>query len=902
MSEMSSDRQRNTSNPRSSRWPLVFPRIIIGRLFPLSVRGVMILLILAMLVSDLLVAARHYYSLYEERRAQELQTNLELARSVAVTFEDYIQDILAEEATIGAIFTSPQPLNDEQMHELLNVDSRKYPPIRSYGWVDPQGRVLAAGEPEAVGAEISDRPYFSEIIQGQEWAAGDITMVRRNNTATFVIARGIRDEAGTLRGIVTGVVDPERLDQMLRTERIGQGAISLIDGQGQAVYSRPNGRRAGGQPNRVETNSAIDRALAGEEASATIVTANGQKRIAGYAPIRSIGWVVDASRPEAAVMAPVTAELLRESGLKVLALIVMFLVGLTISRSITVPLRRLREHAAAFGRGELDRQVEHVGPTEIKELANAFNKMAQAVEIRTRAMELILDTMGAVSATSNLDTALHELVSQLAKAIDAPICRISLLVNDDRDMVLRASYSALRPGPSPFLGHAIAVDQAPPSRQVIDGKQCVEIPSPESDLLNQAEKERWTAAGLKVALGVPLLAQDRVIGVLGLGDVKPRIFTEDEKTLCMAVAKQASVAIEKAGVYRQMAQERERLDAIIQSTSDGIVLIDGQRRVIAINPAMEALSGWAAEEVRGKPCSQVFRSRDRNGISLCETACPVLLTMTSGTAVPYAEVTITTKHGQPRDLSVSYVYVPSPSAEAGYCVAIGRDISSVREVEKLKDEFVSLLSHDLRNPLAVIHGQAQMIQRFADRTDLVREGSDAIIDTGRRMEAMIKDLVDSARLESGQLRIDRHSLNLWYFTSHLLRRAKTVMDVGRVEMEIPTDLPQVHADPDRLERILINLMTNALKYSPPKTKVLVKAERIDREVAISVADHGIGIAPKDRLRVFDRYYRADGVRKAEGLGLGLYITRMLVELHGGRIWVESELGKGSTFYFTLPSA
>jgi signal transduction histidine kinase len=128
------------------------------------------------------------------------------------------------------------------------------------------------------------------------------------------------------------------------------------------------------------------------------------------------------------------------------------------------------------------------------------------------------------------------------------------------------------------------------------------------------------------------------------------------------------------------------------------------------------------------------------------------------------------------------------------------------------------------------------------------------------------------------------------------------MDVGRVDIDVPAGLPDVAADTDRLERILTNLLTNALRYSFPETRVLVKARRTDKGVVISVTDKGVGIAPADLPRVFERFYRVKDAGKPEGLGLGLYITKMLIEAHGGRIWVESELGKGSTFYFTLPLA
>ncbi len=128
------------------------------------------------------------------------------------------------------------------------------------------------------------------------------------------------------------------------------------------------------------------------------------------------------------------------------------------------------------------------------------------------------------------------------------------------------------------------------------------------------------------------------------------------------------------------------------------------------------------------------------------------------------------------------------------------------------------------------------------------------------------------------------------------------MEVERIRVEIPADLPPVDADPNRLERILLNLFINSLKYGKPGTEVVVRARRTGREMEISVIDRGVGIAPEDLPHVFERFFRARGARKTEGLGMGLYITRLLIEAHGARIWAESEPGKGSTFSFTLPLA
>lgn len=169
------------------------------------------------------------------------------------------------------------------------------------------------------------------------------------------------------------------------------------------------------------------------------------------------------------------------------------------------------------------------------------------------------------------------------------------------------------------------------------------------------------------------------------------------------------------------------------------------------------------------------------------------------------------------------------------------------------------------------------------------------------MSVMIQDLVDSARIESGNIRLDRVPVDLAPFLSDLLENTGRVLDVQRVRVAVAPDLPAVYADPDRLERVVINLLSNALKYSPAERDVLISAVRDGEDILLSVVDRGSGIDPADAPHIFDRYFRSRAGRAAGGLGLSLFIAKSLVEAHGGRIRVESEPGKGSTFSFTLPS-
>jgi signal transduction histidine kinase len=193
--------------------------------------------------------------------------------------------------------------------------------------------------------------------------------------------------------------------------------------------------------------------------------------------------------------------------------------------------------------------------------------------------------------------------------------------------------------------------------------------------------------------------------------------------------------------------------------------------------------------------------------------------------------------------------------------------------------------------------QAQRLQRDPD--DKARRASTAIMSATRRMDRMLRDLADSARSEVGKLELAPKPIELRPFVDDMLEAADGVLESARVENAVPQVLPAVLADPDRLDRILMNLVGNALKYSP--NRVVVQAAADGEAVRVSVADHGAGIAAEDLPRIFDRYYRGQR-HEGEGLGLGLFIVRKLVEAHGGRIWAESRPGEGSTFTFTLPVA
>jgi signal transduction histidine kinase len=236
---------------------------------------------------------------------------------------------------------------------------------------------------------------------------------------------------------------------------------------------------------------------------------------------------------------------------------------------------------------------------------------------------------------------------------------------------------------------------------------------------------------------------------------------------------------------------------------------------------------------------------------------------------------------------------------------IGPLFESFARAEEARDLYAHSISHDLRGPLTVIQGYAEVLSERMDSLPLDREihsGMEAIKHSSARMNALIQDLVDAARFSGEGMDLQIEPLHLESYLPNLVSKALVGDERGRVTIDLAAELPPVSADPERLDRIILNLLSNALKYSPAGKPVLLRAVREGGAVIVSVRDFGEGIAAEDLPRVFDRYFSGVKSRTRGGIGLGLYIAHELVKAHGGRIWVQSSLGEGSTFFFTLPVA
>ncbi|WP_242343132.1 sensor histidine kinase [Anaeromyxobacter terrae] len=344
------------------------------------------------------------------------------------------------------------------------------------------------------------------------------------------------------------------------------------------------------------------------------------------------------------------------------------------------------------------------------------------------------------------------------------------------------------------------------------------------------------------------------------------------------------------------------LDAAVDAIADGLVLYGRGGEILRMNETAKRMLGYAPEEAVSSLAERFEAMRvflpDGSLMRLEET--PIARAL-RGETVSSAHVRV---EYQGRSLWVLASAAPVRGADGAIVGAVltFSDETALHEMEQARDDLVRMISHDLRTPLNAVYNQAHLLRRHPDDAARVEARTNVILKSCERMSAMIQDLVEATLLEDRQLRLSLEPVDLGELVPELLERFRGALDTDRVKLVVHPDVPRALADPERVERIVVNLLTNALKYSPPQGDVTLEVAANPEGVALVVTDRGVGIAPEDMPHVFERFFRARGARQPEGLGLGLYITRLLVQAHGGRVDVSSQLGQGSTFRVILPAA
>jgi PAS domain S-box-containing protein len=430
--------------------------------------------------------------------------------------------------------------------------------------------------------------------------------------------------------------------------------------------------------------------------------------------------------------------------------------------------------------------------------------------------------------------------------------------------------------------------------------------NPRTQSLRLSEVATATGMPLRQATTLPLMFLGTEVGVIYVFRAALNVaFTSEEEELLMAFANQAAIAVSNARLFQRVLQEKQQLDALVEQSADGVMILDARWRITTFNRAMEHLTGWPREEALGHPCAEVLAIRGANGQNICLVDCP--LQRRPPETNPVVEGWITNRAGRRLYIESRYAVQRTPRGEFSGAIANVRDTTRQKLEEELQNTFISVISHELKTPVSIIKGYAETLGREDASWDVtvLRDGLQVIVEEADRLTEQINSLLDVSRLQAGGLRLDMTDWQLPSLAEQVAGRfAVQAGEQFHFELRFPDEFPLVHGDYERIKAVLENLVSNAVKYSPEGGTIRVSG-RVEGEFAlIAVSDQGIGIAAEEQDKIFQRFYRVDNRirRTTQGTGLGLFLARSIVEAHGGRIWVESQPGRGSRFLFTVPLA
>ena len=539
-----------------------------------------------------------------------------------------------------------------------------------------------------------------------------------------------------------------------------------------------------------------------------------------------------------------------------------------------------------------------------------FKEPEKRGELLRRARELSALLVVTQTATQSLDTEkiLNDTLDKSLEILGFEIGYIRILDQKAGGMVVSVARGLSSPE---FLKTVVYLDSSHRSigKIVFETRQPYISSDIQKDDKNKFQHGFMLREGIVSAAFVPIMSKNRFLGMMMVGSFKLHGFSQYEIDLLMAFGSQIGTALENARLYDEVSKGKAYIENLVENAADLIVSTNLDDHILTWNRGAEVLFGYRKDEVIGKHLS-ILLPPDRVH-ELEEMRAKVQI---SG-ALRDIEIRSKKKDGVLIYLSLSVSPIRDLEGKIVGFLRVAKDITEkkryerrLKELDKMKSDFVSNVSHELRTPLTSIKGsvdnmldgltgslnekQIRYLNRIKSNTD--------------RLSRLINDLLDLSRIESGRVEVRPTTLPLTALAEEVAEHMRALAAEKLIRIEVPSSDPSVTvwADRDKVTQVLMNLIGNAVKFTPQDGKVTVALEKNGNDyIQISVADTGPGILPEEQNKIFSKFYQVANIdkKKPKGSGLGLAISKALVEMHGGKIWMDSEVGRGSTFYFTLPA-
>ncbi len=784
--------------------------------------------------------------------------------------------------------------------------------------LDSGGESLAMHPPQPAGTPHLTTEEQILLERGIESGAPQISSVHRSKQGAVILSflapmsdPAQAEQDGTVSRVLLGRT---RLDFNLIIDRIldglqwtnARGAGFIVDSEGRVV-AHPDADVLMTTWEVEEGQSRIDSDLRGWAYESRDPQDN-TRQLVYYLPVEGYPWGVVVRVPYEMIL-----EQARRIATPLLGLQILLGGGLVVIISlvtnwVTQPLQKLAAAADRIAEGDLSHPVEiegldeRTGQDEVARVGVAFEDMRLRLRDRMEDLSLLLEISQSVSATLELPEGVPFILEGALRATEAQVARIVLLSADGDPQVVM-SRGELREGLQD-LDQALAR-----AARDVDRPLVMENLRRAKTLLDSGAVE----SAVKAVVALPIRTKERMAAVMWVGYSKVRQFSGSDIDLLSTLASQTSVLVENARLFQTAESERRRLAAILASTTDAVVVTDRENRILLMNPAAERVFDVRSESVSGRAIDQ--------------TQLPRALVDVFGEPLDLDEaLTRELALADGRTLYANVSAILNADGQRLGRVSVMRDITNLKELDELKSDFVATVSHDLRAPLTFMRGYTTMLPTVGELNQSQREYVEKVLRGIAQMSNLVDDLLDLGRIEAN-VGLERQPCHLGAILAEAVDSRRTraaAKDITlRMEPAAPDasdegaasggpDVAIVSGDAALLRQAITNLVDNAIKYTLSGGDVVVslstdrasraRSEGEGRRALIQVSDTGIGIAPEDHVRLFEKFYRVKRRDAADvpGTGLGLSIVKSIVERHEGTVWVESELNQGSTFTISLP--
>jgi len=528
----------------------------------------------------------------------------------------------------------------------------------------------------------------------------------------------------------------------------------------------------------------------------------------------------------------------------------------------------------------------------------------QALEQRVKELSVLLEVSSQVAGQVELPRVLEALLRSLAAALDLRVCFVCLVTPGSEQATIAASWVRERSPQLKVADVTIQTRDHPLVQLGIRDATPLVIRSPADPRLTDADRKQMVGAGCSSALVVPAVVGSEVVALLSLSWGTDHDISVEEERLAQALAGNVGMAVQRARLYQGEMERQAWMGLVLDSVPAGVYSLDSELRIRWVNRAAREMVGIGPTVPEGAHCYDYVQMVDEKGESICKSRCPSLECLRQRQTIRTEGCYLARPGGQRLPVSKIDTYVSLPSGE-DRVVGVITDVSHRAASEELRDSLVSIVSHEFRTPLHHIKGFATSLLRTDVDwdTETRQEFLTGIDREADRLTILVSNLLDLSRLEAGH--------NIFSQRDHCdpVDLAKTVVERAApytaghpVTTKLPASAASLWVDRDQLERVLVNLLENAAKFSKADQPIVLEVRNRRDGVEFHVRDKGRGIPKEDQARLFERFSRAHSVAGVRGAGLGLAICKAFVELHGGKIWLErSTPNRGSDFAFWVPT-